>query len=364
MHHFIFANKDATIYTDDIDQNTGKDEILEIIKNPYSASYSGVVSGTLLSRALINFDITAVSKSIVSGEIARDARFYLNMYVCSAEGQPETTSLYIYPVSSSWVQGVGKRYDSVPRHNGVSWIYRDGEIPTSWIESGSDYISGSNEVLAKLWSDENEFQNSGHYTYELADLRADVTSIVYQWLSGSFANNGFLVKRTGSEEADTKSYGIIRFYSTDTHTIYNPKLEVAWNDFTFATGTLTASDNTDLFVYIKQMQASYNNRDTIRLKVGSRTKYPAKSYVTSNAYNVDWYLPTSSYYSIVDSQTEETIIPFDTGSTKLSCNVNGNYFDLKLNGLHPERYYRVKIKVVSGSFQQVFEIPQSFKVVR
>jgi len=365
MHHFIFANKDTTLYSDDIDQNTGKDEILEIIKQPFSASYTGVVSGTLLSRALVNFDITAISKSIVSGEISSDARFYLNMYVCSAEGQPETTSLYIYPASQSWIQGVGKRYDSIPRHDGASWQYNDGEILSTWDTLGSNPMSGSDhEAVVQLWSDENTFQTSGHYTYELADLRADVTEIVYQWLSGSFVNNGFLVKRTGSQEEDGRKYGIIRFYSTDTHTVYNPKLEVAWDDSTFATGSLTGSDATDLFVYIKQMQQTYNNRDIIRLKVGSRTKYPAKSYVTSNAYNVDWYLPTSSYYSIIDSQTEETLIPFDTGSTKLSCNSNGNYFDLKLNGLHPERYYRVKIKVVSGSFQQVFEIPQSFKVVR
>ena len=363
MHKLIFSNKDCTLYNDDIDQNTGKDEMLEIIKVPFSASYSGVVSGTLLSRALINFDILAVSRSIVSGDISADVRFYLNMRVCSAEGQPETTSLYIYPVNSSWAQGVGKRYDSIPRHAGASWEYRDGESSLSWVLSGSDFI-GANEEVVQLWSEENQFQNSGHYTYELADLRADVTSIVYQWLSGSIPNNGFLVKRTGSQEEDGRSYGTIRFYSTDTHTVYNPTLEAAWDDSSFVIGTLSASDATDLFVFIKQMQQTYNNRDVARFKVGSRTKYPAKSYVTANAYNVGWYLPSSSYYSIVDSQTEETIIPFDTGSTKLSCDANGNYFDLQMNSFHPERYYRVKIKVISGSFQQVFEIQQSFKVVR
>jgi hypothetical protein len=362
MHQFIFANKDTTLYSDNIDQNTGKDEILEIIKGPYSASYYGVVSGSIISRALINFDISAVSRSIVAGDISANARFYLNMYVCSAEGQPETTSLYIYPVNSSWIQGAGKRYDSITRTKGASWQYRDGETSLAWSSTGSDFINS--ESFAQLWSDENQFQNSGHYTYELADLRADVTPIVRLWLSGS-ANNGFIVKRTGSEEEDTKNYGIIRFYSTDTHTVYNPKLEVAWDDSSFVTGsTMTASDATDLFVFIKQIQTTYNNRDKARFKVGSRTKYPAKSYVTSNPYSVNWYLPTSSYYSIVDSQTEETIIPFDTGSTKLSLNSNGNYFDFYMNSLHPERYYRIKIKVVSGSFQQVFEIPQSFKVVR
>jgi len=370
VHKFIFANKDTTLYSDKQNQNTGLDEILEIVKGEVSASYSGVVSGAFSSRALVNFDITAISKSIVAGDISADARFYLNMYVCSANGQPQTTSLYVYPMSSSWVQGVGKRFDDVTRINGASWLYRDGETLTGWSTSGSDFVSqdehsGSNEVSVQLWSDENTFQTSGHYTYELVDMRADVTQIVTQWLSGSYANNGFIVKRTGSEEEDAVNYGTIKFYSTDTHTIYNPKLEVAWDDSIFATSSIaTASDATDLFVFVKTMQQVYNNRDKVRLKVGSRTKYPAKSYVTTNPYNVSWYLPTSSYYSILDSQMEETIIPFDTGSTKLSADSNGNYFDLEMNSFHPSRYYRVRIKVVSGTFQQIFDIPTSFKVVR
>jgi len=362
MHYFIFSNKDATLYSDYQSQNTGKDEILEIYKIPYSASYSGIVSGTLLSRALVSFDLTKVSQSIVNGTIGTDARFYLNLYVCQASHQPETTSLYIYPISQSWRQGIGKRFDSIIREGGVSWIYRDYDANLQWASTGSAFIN--NEVIAQLWDDENQFQNSGHYTYELSDLRADVTSIVKEWLSGSYANNGFLIKRTGSQEEDSTDYGLLQFYSTDTHTIYNPKLEVAWDDSTFATGSLTQSTVSDLFVYVKQLQATYNNRDKSRFRIGSRPKYPTKSYVLANPYNVDWYLPSSSYYSIVDSQTEETFIPFDTSSTKLSCDSNGNYFDLWMNGFHPERYYRIKIKVVSGSFEQVFEMPTSFRVSR
>jgi len=56
----------------------------------------------------------------------------------------------------------------------------------------------------------------------------------------------------------------------------------------------------------------------------------------------------STYYSIRDAVTEDIIIPFDTYS-KVSCDSTGNYFTLWANGLQPERYYRVIIKVVTDA---------------
>jgi len=370
MHHFIFANKDATIYRDYPTQNTGKDEILEIIKGINSASLD-LPDLNVYSRVLLNFDLTAVSKSIVNGEIT-SPRFYLNMHVCRVEGQEQASTLYIYPVSRSWVQGTGKRFDDSIRTYGASWTASDGEVPTYWSITGSDYISGSDviPVTASLWSDEYNFQNSGQYTYQLSDLRADVSNIVNDWLSGSYSNYGFLIKRSLTEEQDTKSYGFIQFYSTDTHTVYNPTLEVAWNDSVLAsteslvTASLTASDATDLYIYTRDLKDTYNNREKVRVRLGVRQKYPTKSYAYSDPRILNHYLPTSSYYSLIDGDTLETIIPFDTGSTKLSCDTNGNYLNLWMSGLHPERFYQLRIKVVSGSVEQVVDIPTIFKVAR
>lgn len=363
MHYFVFANKDATIYTDSQTQNTGKDELLEIQKSFISSSYEGIISSSIYSRALVQFDLDFVSRSIANGTIV-NPRFYLNLYLCQIFSQGENTNLYVYPLSQSWVQGVGKRYDDKIRTNGVSWIYRDGEVSSSWSTYGSDYIT-TNIITASLFPDENTFQQTGHYTYEASDLRADVTDIVNEWLiTGSYNNNGFLIKLSDEQESDGKDYGLIQFYSTDTHTIYNPKLEIAWNDSTINTGSLTQSQAEDIFIYSKDIQATYNNRDKVRFRFGVRPKYPTRSFVISNPYSRDWFLPTSSYYSIIDGQTEETIISFDTSSTILSCDANGNYFDFWMNCLHPERNYRIKIKTISGSFENVFEIPTSFKVVK
>ncbi|SRR3990167_2527467 len=362
MHYLKFARVDTTIYSDHPTQNCGRDEILEIIKTFSSASYSSAIVSTINSRALVQFDLTDISQSIVDGTIA-NPRFYLNMYICTAKNQEQTTNLYIYPISSSWVQGVGKRFDYPIRTAGASWTASDGDVPTYWDATGSDYIL-ADIVTTSLWSNENTFQSSGHYTYELADLRADVTSIVNNWFNESYVNNGFLIKRSDSEETNTKDYGYLQFYSIDTNTIYNPKLEVAWDDSSFITGSLTSSNMTDMYIYAKNMDSEYNNGEKVQIRLGVRKKYPRRSYSINNAYEMLQYLPSSSYYSIVDAQSLHTLIPFDTGSTKISCDSSGSFFNIWMNSFHPSRYYNIRIEVVSGSLKNIYELPVSFKVVR
>lgn len=372
MHIFVSPNKDATLYSDEPTQNTGKDEILEIIKKPITAISTSLssptiayVSSSILSRILISFDLNYISSLISNGTISNSPRFYLNMHICRVEGQEEFSTLYIYPVQtgSAWVQGIGKRLDGVIREGGVSWTYKDGDLLDNWENEGGDFIDNI-PITASLWPNQNDFQESETYIYELADLRVDVSNIVYDWLSSSYDNNGFIIKRSNSEESNVKDYGIIQFYSSDTHTVYGPTLEVAWDDSSFATGTLTSSNVDDMFIYTKNLKAVYNNREKARINVGTRELFPSKSYADSNPYIQKKYLPSSSYYSIIDAHTAETIIPFDTSSTKISCDANGNFFNLWMNGFQPERFYRLRIKVVSDISENIFDIPNNFKVVR
>ena len=61
------------------------------------------------------------------------------------------------------------------------------------------------------------------------------------------------------------------------------------------------------------------------------------------------YLPTgSSFYSIKDAETHDVIVPYGSSSL-ISCDSNGNYFNLWLDGYQPERYYTLEYRVQSGS---------------
>ena len=115
---------------------------------------------------------------------------------------------------------------------------------------------------------------------------------------------------------------------------------------------------------MRHNNSKYKENSRTRFRVNGREKYPAKTFATSSAELTIKYLPSSSYYSIKDAHTEEVIVPFDTDYTALSCDSNGNYFDLHMDGLQPERYYRFIYKVVSGSRVEFYDKDYLFKVVR
>jgi hypothetical protein len=78
-----------------------------------------------------------------------------------------------------------------------------------------------------------------------------------------------------------------------------------------------------------------------------------------------YQLPISSSYSILDAASDEVVIPFDYDYTKISSDTKGNYFKLYMNGLEPERYYRITVKTkVSDTEEYVLDNNWIFKVTR
>jgi hypothetical protein len=56
------------------------------------------------------------------------------------------------------------------------------------------------------------------------------------------------------------------------------------------------------------------------------------------------------------------VVDFDTDYTKISADTQGNYFDVYMNGLEPERYYKLLIKTVISGSTLVFDNEYFFKV--
>ena len=349
MHFFEFAQKDATLYEGTATQsvNTGLDEILEIQKKMNDA-------GTQInvSRILIQFNIANISSSIVAGTIPSNAEFFLNMYDAASVELTTSQSLYAYPTSESWDQGLGTLSDRPYTTEGCSWRYRDGET------AGTQWLSGSNNT-GGTWHSGSGYEASQSFDHETTDMRMNVTDIMKKWLSGSVPNHGFMVKRTGSigntssslDEGSSGSLGHFAFFSRDTHTIYPPKLEVQWDDSSWETGSLSAlsADNIDnLTVYMKNLRDEYKDNSLVKLRIVGRERFPAKTYSTSSQNLSIKYLPSGSQYSIRDAYTEDELVGFGTGSF-LSCDGNGNYFRLDMNAFQPERHYRVLYRIVSGS---------------
>ena len=372
MHYFEFPTQDTTLYEMSHSMNTGQDEILEVRKD---MNADGSVVN--VSRALIKFDLTYISKSISSGLITSGSqtKFYLNLYDANSSDLNVSQTLYGYPVSQSWENGSGKFSYFPMVEDGASWKWKDNSIEkTQWNEisaSGGTWYSGSG------------YEASQSFTHEPADLRMDVTDIVWKWLHGTVPNEGFMIKRSGSvgnsdsnaEEGNSTRYGHFSFFSRETHTIYPPKLEVLWDDSKWTTGSLSAlsSDNLeDMVLYMRGFRSKYKEKSKVKFRVVGRERFPERTYSStqySTGYNTVKYLPSgSTYYQIKDAYTEDVLVPFGSGS-KVSCDSTGNYFNFWMDGLQSERFYRINYKIISGSGTadetvQYFDENHSFKVVR
>jgi hypothetical protein len=359
MHYFIYADADATLYEGETTQsrNTGLDEILEVRKD--MNDNASVIN---VSRALIKFDLTEISRSVVDGLIPSTAKYYLNLYDAGSTGLTSTSQLlYAHIVSQSWTAGEGTFHDDPETTEGVSWRYRVGQ------NDGTQWISGSNDTGGTWYSGSatgGQYLRfaSQSFDYGSTDMRMDVSEPVKVWIySGSdYSNEGFIVKRSGSvgnddsncPEGDSSEYGQFKFFSRDTNTIYQPKLEIVWKDFAYSTGSntnLSGSQLDDLVFYMKGNRDSYKENSKIKFKIVGRPRYPAKTYETTpRALQVNTFPSGTLFYSVKDALTEETVIPFDQYSA-VSCDTSGHYFNLWLNGLQAERYYKLLYKFVSGS---------------
>ena len=58
------------------------------------------------------------------------------------------------------------------------------------------------------------------------------------------------------------------------------------------------------------------------------------------------------------------VIDYDTVFTKISADNTSNYFDIYMDGLQPERYYRLLVKTEIDGTTSIIDNDQIFKVVR
>lgn len=361
MHKFFKSLYDASVYLQQPDQNTGRDEIIEVGK-----VYYGSIKDVY--RALIKFDITEVSKSFVDNGISGNWKAYLNLKATKSEEIPLEYTIYANAVSQSWSMGTGTKFDNISS-DGVSWNYKDGTNKWQSVATGSGAnftagSTGSYDAAGGTWYTASEASQS--YNYEPDDVRMDVSGIVGLWLSGSLPNNGFIVHHSLENEANTIDYGVLKFFSKETNTIYEPKLEITWDDFVFNTGSLgpvtgSVSDD-DYKVILTNLKTKYPKDTIVKIRLKGRDAYPLKSFGTTFEYDQVKYLPTSSYYQVEDYVTGDVVFPFGD-YTKISCDSNGNYFKMDLSTLADGRTYRLKLKIVESGISTIIDEKYVFEII-
>lgn len=367
MHKFFTSSYDASIYLQQPEQNAGRDEILEVGKLYYGSTKD-------IARTLIKFE-TGSLKSEIQTIGTGSWNVFLVLRSANASEIPLEYSIYANAVSQSWSMGTGTKFDNITS-DGVSWKYRNGTDKwVSYDTTGGTAVypttgnatTGSANAEGGVWYLTGSATQS--YNYEPDDVRMDVTNIIHQWVSGSLPNNGFILHHSLDAENDTNDYGVLKFFSKETNTIYQPKLELVWDDSVFVTGSLTAltgSVSSDVLenskIVVTNLQKEYFSDTKTKVRVKGRDLYPSKVFSNSFEYDQTKHLPTSSYYQIEDYRTNEVIVPFGNYS-KLSCDSKSNYFYLDTSTYPINRTYRLKLKVVVDGVTKIIDEKLIFDVI-
>lgn len=344
----IYPEKDTTIWSKPTPAgqypNAGKDEILEIRSYPDD---DGIGRS---SRILIQFrdrDINSALSTKVSGPYSAS----LHLYLGYATEIPRSFSLEGYPISQSWTSGTGKIDDSPISLTGASWKYRTAGENDNWDVLGSDYITGQYDSSTSFDLGSN------------LDLDLDVTGFIDAVGSGSINNYGTVIKLQDSLENETTSSIKLQYFGVDTNTIFPPYLEFKWDDSSY-NSTLSELSTDIATISIKNHKEKYVDSDIVRFRMSARPKYPTRTFSTGSIYLTEYKLPQNTYWAIKDEYSDEMIIDFDENYTKVSADNTSSFFDVYMDTLQPERYYRVLIKTTLNGSSVVIDNRNVFKVVR
>jgi len=361
----IFPEKSATIYSFYPTLNTGIDEILEV------STFESINSTNEVSRALIKFptsEINLVMGLVGTGSFAS----YLKLFTANASSIPVIYTLEARALSQDWNHGTG-RLGNVPiTTDGVSWKFRNeldinlwqtssfttgttGSYSATGNAGGGNWYTASNRVTTQTFG-------PGLVT---TDTDFNVTQFVDAWHNNVIPNYGVVLKHSSSVEFTTSSKFELKYFSEHTHTIYPPCLEIRWNDTTYVTGSLSVVTSSYFTAVINNNNSKYQQDSVAKFRVAVRDLYQPTTFRTSLGFGNQKCLPVTSYWSIKDLDTEEIVVDYDFAYTKIGCDAISNYFTVYMNGLEPERYYKILLKTIFSSGETIVsDKDYIFKVIR
>ena len=367
----IFPTKDSTLYSLYPSMNTGLDAVLEI---------SNILNTSLepdVARYLVEYDTNEIKDIIDNKILGKEFDVFFRNYISTAQGINADVELEIFATAQSWNNGTGQYSDTPETNDGVSWKFRNFISGSTWDMSGNVGAYGFTGSFNSLYSPQGggSFFTSSALIPQVTesfglrsnkDLELNVKEFAKLWYSGSIPNYGFLTKLSSSAEfyPSSSMQPILKYYSVDTNTIYPPQLEFRWRDYSlYSPSTASIVNTKQIKLSLDDNQGEFQPSSINRFHVNVSPLYPTRTYQTSSLFTSTNYLPTSSFYAIKDLSTDEFVINFDTQYTQISSDIRGNYFDVYMSGLEPERYYKILIKTEIDGSTLILDDDYYFKVI-
>jgi hypothetical protein len=362
----IFPEKSATLYSYYPTLNAGIDEILDL------STYFTIDGNYEVARPIIQFpqsELLDVINNKVSGS---QYSAFLKLSLAQAFQLPQDYTIYCHPLSGSWNVGTGRLANVPTTVDGVSWQFKNYYSGSTWFTSFPAYTTGSYKSTGiaggGLWFTSSNYVSTQSFSnVDSKDIVLNVTNTVVAWTGSILPNSGFILKHANSIEFASSSLPIeLKYFSGNTHTIYPPCLEIRWNDYIYNTGSLSFLTSPSIVATLANNQSEYQQDSVQRFRVNIRDRFPARAFSSTSVYLVNKvFLERSNpVYQIKDLDTEEIVVDYDSTYTRVCADPTGNYFDVYMNGLEPERYYKILIKATINGTTIVLDDNYYFKVIR
>lgn len=219
------------------DSNVGIAGSLDLFKlygNSFSGSGPNRTPNVETSRLLMQFDLSGLSRLVAEGKVdVSDTSFWCKMSLKDVYGgqtTPSDFSVCVFPLSSSFSEGLGKDVAGLTDTDVANWL--SSSRGSAWVISGAaaagghtsscDYITGTSTV---------NFVSRQHFVTGEEDMSIDVTSIVSATLSREIRDCGFRVSFAAEQEDDNYTYFVKRFASRQAYDVSKrPRLVFGFND--------------------------------------------------------------------------------------------------------------------------------------
>lgn len=337
--------KDAFISSYNQTKNTGRDEILEIgLDRTKGVGY--------LKRSVITCDTQEISEKILNSIRGKKYAVRLKYFHAISNELPSNTLVRLHPLLEDFTNGTGKFDDVTSEEDGVNWVYSDIQKNKQWGEQGGLY----NKLVSYTQSLSPN---------QLPDLNIDITDYFKSYISGSTPGYGLVLKLDDSLEQSTSGSYNIKYYSSDTNTIFHPRVELLYDDSVYHTGSLELIDTSNVVLSCTNNKGEYIPTGITRFRLSVKPTYPKRVLSNISLRSKNYRLPQDSSWSLVDFKTGNVLIDFDKDFTKVSVDEKGPYIDLDLSTLSSERYYKLEVKTNLDNSDIIMTTPSLiFKVVR
>jgi hypothetical protein len=202
--------------------NAGASQIADVW-----AEYRNDLNLRFLTRLLAEVSLTGLQAAIASGQIpdlqnnssvSANLKFF---NINHGDNVAYEFSLQVFPVTRAWQEGRGTRIDSFTNTGYANWI--SASNTADWTNPGGDFVVDS--------SSSTQWFESG-----AEDLNVDVSKILKNWLAGSSANYGLVIKMdsvaenlTGSVSTSTQYYRKAFHGRLTNYPNFAPYVQLQWN---------------------------------------------------------------------------------------------------------------------------------------